>query len=136
MWRCSSGGCPARFCPRGGSFQCAGSSCSYHPGPLAPLGGLYGLLIGLLTAAIWSQFLEGGFGAAFDFRAIFRRALLRPGLTVTVWLLNIVAAIIAFLGLIVVVIGLLFTLTYGFAVTANLYGQFKQRTESAVAPAL
>ncbi len=129
-------GLPGTILSSGGGVQCAGSSCSYHPGPLAPLGGLYGLLIGLLTAAIWSQFLEGGFGAAFDFRAIFRRALLRPGLTVTVWLLNIVAAIIAFLGLIVVVIGFLFTLTYGFAVTANLYGQFKQRTESAVAPAL
>ncbi len=129
-------GLPGTILSSGGSFQCAGSSCSYHPGPLAPLGGLYGLLIGLLTAAIWSQFLDGGFGGAFDFRAIFRRALLRPGLTVTVWLLNIVAAIIAFLGVIVVVIGFLFTLPYAFAVTANLYGQFKQRTESAVAPAL
>jgi hypothetical protein len=134
-------GLPGAILSSGGGVQCvgsSGSSCSYHPGPLAPLGGLYGLLIGLLTAAIWSQFLAGGFGAAFDFRAIFRRALLRPGLTVTVWLLNIVATIIAFLGLIVVLIGFLFTLTYGFAVTANLYGQFKQRTQSAagVAPAL
>jgi len=118
-----------------GSFpmHCVGSSCTYAPNVLAPLGGLYTLLLGLLTAAIWSQFLQGGFGAAFDFRAIFRRAGLRPGMTVLVWLMAIVAGIIGGLGLIVVGIGLLFTLPYAFAVTANLYGQFCQRTEPAVA---
>lgn len=121
-----------------GSFPiyCSGgSSCSYQPSALAPLGGLYTLLLGFLTAAIWSQFLEGGFGAAFDFRAIFRRAGLRPSLTVMVWLLNILAAIIAFLGLFLVGIGLLFTLPYGFAVTAYIYGQFSQRTQGAASVA-
>jgi hypothetical protein len=90
------------------------------------------LLLGLLTAAIWSQYLEGGFGAAFDFRAIFRRAFLRPGMTVLVWLMGFVAAIIGGLGVIVVGIGLLFTLPYAFAVSANLYGQFSQLTQRAV----
>ncbi|PWT78900.1 MAG: hypothetical protein C5B60_00445, partial [Chloroflexi bacterium] len=75
----------------GGSWNfsnCVGSSCTsfYTPSPLAPLGALYGLLVALLTAAIWSQFIEGGFGAAFDFRAIFRRATRYPGMTVMVWL--------------------------------------------------
>lgn len=92
--------------------------------------------MGFLTAAIWSQYIEGGFGGAFDFRAIFRRALMRPGMTITVWALNILAGIIAFLGFILILIGFLFTLPYAFAVAANLYGQFKQRTEGAVAPAL
>jgi hypothetical protein len=118
----------------GSSIHCVGSSCAYNPSALAPLGGLYSLLLGLLTAAIWSQYLEGGFGAAFDFRAIFRRALLRPGMTVMVWLMAIVAGIIGGLGVILVGIGLLFTLPYAFAVIANLYGQFCQRTQSA-APA-
>lgn len=129
---------PGSILSSGGGFSCVGSgpasACHYTPGPLAPLGGLYSLLLGLLTAAIWSQFLEGGFGAAFDFRAIFRRATLRPGMTVLVWLLAIVAGIIGGLGVILIVIGLLFTLPYAFAVIANLYGQFAQRTQSA-APA-
>jgi hypothetical protein len=118
-----------------GSFpmNCVGSSCTYSPSALAPLGGLYSLLLAFLTAAIWSQYLEGGFGAAFDFRAIFRRAGLQPGMTVMVWLMGSVeTSIIAFLGVILVVIGLLFTFPYAFAVTANLYGQFSQRTQRAV----
>ncbi len=113
------------------NYRCVGSSCSSSVNFFAPLGGIYWLLLGFLTAAIWSQFIDGGFGAAFDFRAVFRRAVQYPGLTVTVWLLNIVATIIAFLGLIVVLVGMLFTLPYAFAVTANLYGQFCQRTRSA-----
>ena len=112
--------------------NCVGSSCTYHPSALAPLGGLYSLLLGLLTPAIWSQYLEGGFTSAFDFRAIFRRAGLQPGMTVMVWLMAIVAGIIGSLGVILVGIGLLFTLPYAFAVIANLYGQFSQRTQRAV----
>jgi hypothetical protein len=115
----------------GSTVHCVGSSCSYTPGALAPLGGLYSLFLAFLTAAIWSQYLEGGFGAAFDFRAVFRRAFLRPGMTVLVWLMSIVAAIIGGLGVIIVGIGLLFTLPYAFAVTANFYGQFSQRTQEA-----
>jgi hypothetical protein len=115
----------------GSSVHCVGSSCSYTPSALASLGGLYSLFLAFLTAAIWSQYLEGGFGAAFDFRAIFRRAFLRPGMTVLVWLMSLVAAIIGGLGVIVVGIGLLFTLPYAFAVTANLYAQFCQRTQEA-----
>jgi Protein of unknown function (DUF4013) len=116
-----------------GSFplHCVGNSCTYNPSPLAQLGGLYSFLLGFLTAAIWSQYLDGGFAAAFDFRAIFRRALLHPGMTVLVWLMAIVALIIGSLGVIVVVVGLLFTLPYAFAVISNLYGQFSGLTESA-----
>jgi hypothetical protein len=116
-----------------GSFplHCVGSSCTYTPSVFAPLGGLYSLLLGLLTAAIWSQYLEGSFGAAFDFRAIFRRAVLQPGMTVMVWLMAIVAGIIGALGVILVGIGLFFTLPYAFAVIANLYGQFSQLTQRA-----
>ena len=49
-----------------------------------------------------------------------------------VWLMSIVAGIIGALGVILFVIGLFFTLPYAFAVTANLYGQFSQRTQRAV----
>ena len=126
---------PGSILSSGGSFQCVDSSCHYAPSGLASLGGLYSLLLGLLTAAIWSQFLEGGFGASFDFRAVFRRATLQPGMTVMVWLMVIVAGIIGVLGVIIVGIGILFTLPYAFAVTSHLYGQFAQRTRAA-APAL
>ena len=77
--------------------------------------------------------------AAFDFRAIFRRATQYPGMTVIVWLVaSVLGTIIALAGLILVGIGILFTLPYAFALSANLYGQFAQRTQSAAsaAPAL
>jgi hypothetical protein len=115
----------------GSGVECVGSNCTYSPNVLAPLGGLYSLLLGLVIAAIWSQFLDGGFAAAFDFRAIFRRAGMNPGMTVIVWLMGIVAGIIGALGVILLVVGLLFTLPYAFAVNAHLYGQFKQLTQSA-----
>jgi uncharacterized protein DUF4013 len=99
------------------------------------LGGLYTFLLGFLVPAIWSQYLDGGFSAAFDFRAVFRRAGQYPGMTVLVWLMAIVAGIIGGLGVIVIGIGLLFTLPYAFAVIANLYGQFRQRTESVTTTA-
>ena len=124
---------PGSILSGSGSYYCVGASCSYHFNPFSPLGGLYTLLLGLLTAAIWSQFVEGGFGAAFDFRAIFRRAGMYPGMTILVWLLAIVAGIIGSLGAILILVGLLFTLPYAFAVIANLYGQFAQRTQSATA---
>lgn len=111
----------------------AGSSPNYNA--LYALGGLYSLLLGFLTPAIWSQFVEGGFNAAFDFRTIFRRAGQYPGMTVMVWLMAIVAGIIGGLGVILIGVGLLFTLPYAFAVISNLYGQFGQRTQS-VATAL
>src|SRR5205807_2636238 len=89
-------GLPGSILSSAGSFplHCVGSTCTYTPSVLAPLGGLYALLLAFLTAAIWSQYLEGGFASAFDFRAIFRRAFLRPGMTVMVWLMSIVAGII------------------------------------------
>lgn len=114
--------------------SCVRMSCVYHPSVLAPIGGLYSLLLAFLTATIWSQYLEGGFASAFDFRAIFRRAFQYPGMSVIVWLMSIVAGIIGALGVILIGIGLFFTLPYAFAVTANLYGQFKQRTQR-MAPA-
>jgi hypothetical protein len=107
------------------------SGGSANANALTALGGLYSLLLGLLMPAIWSQFLEGGFMGGFDFRSIFRRAGFQPGMTVLVWLMAIVAGIIGGLGVLLIGIGLLFTLPYAFAVIANLYGQFRERTQSA-----
>src|SRR5215469_11302664 len=95
--------------------QCAGSSCSLSPSPLAPLGVLYTFLVGFLTVAIWCQYIEGGFLAAFDFRAIFRRVGQYSGLIVLVWLLNVLCTFIALAGVFAVGIGLFFTFPYAFA---------------------
>lgn len=111
----------------------SGSGGGYGSSSLAALGGLYSLLLGFLMPAIWSQYLDGGFTAAFDFRAIFRRAGMQPGMTVLVWLMAMVALIIGGLGAILVGVGLLFTMPYAFAVIANLYAQFRLRTQSATA---
>jgi uncharacterized protein DUF4013 len=120
---------PGSILSGGGQLTCTGSTCVYHPGALSALGGLYSLALGLLTPAIWSQYLDGGFSGAFDFRSIFRRAGFQPGVTVLVWLMAIVAGIVGALGLIIVLIGVLFTLPYAFAVIANLYGQYARATE-------
>jgi hypothetical protein len=124
-------GLPGSILSGGGQVTCTGSTCVYHPGALSALGGLYSLALGLLTPAIWSQYLDGGFTAAFDFRAIFRRAGYQPGMTVMVWLMAIVAGIIGVLGLVILLIGILFTLPYAGLVIANLYGQFARETERA-----
>jgi len=129
-------GLPGSILSGGGQFSCTGSTCAYHPGALSALGGLYSLALGLLTPAIWSQYLDGGFVAGFDFRAVFRRAGFLPGMTVLVWLMAIVAVIIGVLGLVVVGIGILFTLPYAFAVIANLYGQFSRQTQTPAAAAV
>ncbi|HEX2648071.1 MAG TPA: DUF4013 domain-containing protein, partial [Candidatus Dormibacteraeota bacterium] len=129
-------GLPGSLLQGGGSFTCtANNVCNYHPGSLSALGEVYSLLLGLLTPAIWSQYLNGGFGAGFDFRAIFRRALQNPGMTVLVWLMAIVAAIIGALGLCAIVIGVLVTIPYAGAVVAHLYGQYSRSTEGAAAMA-
>jgi hypothetical protein len=124
-------GLPGSILSGGGQVTCTGSTCVYHPGALSALGGLYSLALGLLTPAIWSQYLDGGFTGAFDFRAIFRRAGYQPGMTVMVWLIAIVAGVIGVLGIVILVIGILFTLPYAFFVIANLYGQFARETERA-----
>jgi hypothetical protein len=129
-------GLPGSLLEGGGSYSCAANNvCSYHPGSLSGLGYLYSLLIGLLTPAIWSQFLNGGFGAGFDFRAIFRRAGQNPGMTVIVWLMAIVAGIIGVAGTCAIIIGLLVTIPYAGAVVAHLYGQFSRNTDSSAAMA-
>jgi hypothetical protein len=120
----------------GGTYSCAGGVCGFHSTAASNIGTLYALLLGLLTPAIWSQYIEGGgFSAAFDFRAVFRRAGQYPGMTVMVWLMVIVAAIIGVAGFILLLVGALITLPYAFAVASNLYGQFSSRTRGAPTPA-
>lgn len=120
----SSTGFPHQVCNNGTCTLVTGSG-------LSGLGSLYSLLLGFVTPAIWSQFLEGGFMNAFQFGAIFRRALQNPGMTVLVWIMTVVAVLIGFAGIIIVFIGILFTLPYAFAVCSNLYGQFGRATEGA-----
>ena len=112
----------------------AGGGARGSSSGLTALGSLYGLLVGFLTAAIWNQYLDGGLSATFDFGAVFRRAGFSPGLTVIVWLMGILAGIIGFLGIIIVVVGILFTIPYAYAMLAHLYGQYGRITEASAAP--
>src|SRR5215472_1542197 len=129
-------GLPGSLLHGGDSFSCtANNVCNYHQGSLSGLGSVCSLVLGLVTPAIWSQFLNGGFGAGFDFRAIFRRALQNPGMTVLVWLMAIVAGIIGALGFCAIIIGLLVTIPFAGAVVAHLYGQYSRATEGAPAMA-
>jgi hypothetical protein len=127
-------GLPGYILGFGGFHQvCTGATCTTSNSGLGGLGSLYALLLGLVTPAIWSQYIEGGFTAAFDFGAVFRRSLMQPGMTVLVWVMVIVADIVGALGFILILIGLLFTIPYAYAVTANLYGQFRARTQGVAA---
>jgi hypothetical protein len=97
---------------------------------LATLGGLWGLVVLMAQAAIWGQYLKGGFGAALNPAAVVRRVRFHAGLTVVVGALALVLAGLAFSG-IVVVIGVLLTLPYASWVSAHLFGKYARLTDEA-----
>jgi energy-coupling factor transport system substrate-specific component len=99
---------------------------------LAALGGLWGLLVLVAQAAIWAQYLQGGFRAALDVAAVFRRIKFHAGLAIVVGALSIVLWTLAFSGLVVVLIGALLTFPYASWVSAHLFGRYSEITDSAV----
>jgi|SRR5215467_6647833 len=101
-------------------------------GALAVLGSLWGLLILAGQAALWSQYLEGGFRAGFDIAAIIRRMRFNLGLTVVVGALGIALSVMAVSGVILIVIGVLITAPYATWVVAYLFGEFSRITDEAV----
>jgi len=101
-------------------------------GALAALSSLWGLFILAVQAALWSQYLHGGFRAAFNVPAIIRRIRFSPGLTVVVGALGIGLSVMAVSGLILVVIGVLLTAPYTSLVGAYIFGEFSRMTDDAV----
>jgi uncharacterized protein DUF4013 len=109
--------------------ESASATCTPN-GFLVTLVVLLGILLYVLLPGIWAQFLEGGLRAALNVPAVFRRAAFRPGLTVLVIvMLFILWGILAFAGLIAIVIGVLFTYPYGFFIGGHLLGQYARITD-------
>jgi uncharacterized membrane protein YesL len=100
-------------------------------GALAALGGVWGLLILTTQAAIWSQYLEGGFRAGFDVAAIIRRVQFNLGLTIVVGAVGIALLAIALSGFIIV-IGVLLTAPYASWVAAHLFGEYSRLTDETL----
>jgi hypothetical protein len=92
----------------------------------------YGLFLGLVMPAALGKFAATGqMGAAFRFGEVFALVRAAPAAYLITLLGGIAAAIIAMLGLIVCIIGVLFTAAYATAINGHLYGQ---AYNEAVAP--
>jgi energy-coupling factor transport system substrate-specific component len=102
---------------------------------LAALGGIWTLLVLLAQAAIWGEYLQGGFGAALDVPAVFRRVKFHSGLTVVVGALTIVLWLLAFSGLALAALGVALTLPYAAWVSAYLFGKYARITDLGLAAA-
>ncbi len=110
------------------------STCS-NGGALAlfiTLAVLWGLLLLVLYAPLWSQYLRGGFGACFKVGAVFGRVGANVGLAIIVALMYLVAGLVGGLGIILLFVGVLLTAPYGALVWAHLFGQYARITDAAV----
>lgn len=96
---------------------------------------LYGIFMGLvLPAALGNFAAKGEFGAAFRFGEVFGLVRAAPVAYLLVLLGSFVSGLIAMLGLIACIIGILATLAYAMAINAHLQGQaYLQATSAAPA---
>jgi lipoprotein signal peptidase len=99
---------------------------------------IYNLLVAfVLPAAIGNFAATGQLGAAFRFNEVFGLVRAAPGAYFMVFLGSIVASIIAGLGLIACIIGVLFTAAYAYMINAHLWGQaYKAAKAMPAAPAV
>ena len=102
-------------------------------GALAVFVGLWNLALLVVQAAIWSQYLAGGFLAGFDVVAIGRRVRFNLGLTVVIGAVGIVLSVIALGGFAAVLVGALLTIPYASWVGAHLFGEYARLTDQALA---
>jgi hypothetical protein len=96
---------------------------------------LYGILAGLLMPYVWSRFADTGqFGEAFKLAALFGMLKNNLGPTIVVllitWLVSMAAVLV---GLILCVVGLIFTMFYAQLVTAFLYASLYRHAERTAA---
>jgi len=85
---------------------------------------IYGLFLGVvLPAALGQLATTGQIGAAFRIGEIIGLVRTAPGAYIMVLLGTIVASIVGSLGVILCVVGMLFTYAYAMAVQGHLYGQ-------------
>jgi hypothetical protein len=94
---------------------------------------LFGLLAGFLLPAGLIRYAHyDTFGSAFQFGEIFSFIKENIGDYIIVILLSWVAQFVASFGLILCLIGILFTGFWGILVTANLYGQLARKAGASV----
>jgi hypothetical protein len=97
--------------------------------PGSILSGLWSIVvIVVLPAALMRFAAKGDFGAFFDFNDIFTFINRNLSNYLIVVLLSILAYIIASFGVVLLVIGVLFTSFWGMLVTAHLYGSLARTT--------
>jgi energy-coupling factor transport system substrate-specific component len=98
---------------------------------LSALGNVWQVMVLVLQMPVWAQYLQGGFRAALDVRAIVHRLRVNPSLTVVVAALTLILLVIGVLGLIALVIGVVVSLTYMSFVWAHLAGIYARLTDPA-----
>jgi energy-coupling factor transport system substrate-specific component len=91
-------------------------------------GNLVGLLVALLTPAVWAQYLDGGLRAAIDVLAVARRVRANLGLTVVIGALGLALPLLSVAGLVGFVVGVFPVLAYLLVVIAYLYGEYAVST--------
>lgn len=85
---------------------------------------IYGILLAfLLPAAYANHAAKGNFGAAFKIGELFGLVKAAPGAYFMVLLGSIIGGVIASLGTIACLVGVIFTAVYGSAISGHLYGQ-------------
>jgi Protein of unknown function (DUF4013) len=101
-----------------------------NSGALAPLGNLIDFVLRLfllfLAPAIILFTYRGGFSGGFDLNGIWRMATGSTTNTLLAGLVILVANIIGGLGAILCLVGLLFTIPYGLAITAGVVTWYEQ----------
>lgn len=98
---------------------------------LSALGNVWQVMVLVIQMPVWAQYLQGGFRAALDVRAIVHRLRVNPSLTVVVAALTLILLVIGVLGLIAIVIGVVVSLTYMSFVWAHLAGNYARLTDPA-----
>lgn len=109
-------------------FSIIGSST--NSSALGALGGLISFVLGLLFLfigpAVIASTYRGGIGGGLNFGAVWQMATANAANSVIAGLMLLVASIIAYLGLILCLIGILFTVPYAFAIIAGVVAWYDQ----------
>jgi hypothetical protein len=132
---CVSGGGSALLVNATGDPDSASIASSIWASCLGCLSFVLGILISLLLPFAWSKFAENGqFGDAFKLGQVFGAVRDNLGPTIIVilisWLVSLAAGLV---GLLLCIIGTIFTTVYAQLVTAFLYGAlYRQSKEKAL----
>jgi energy-coupling factor transport system substrate-specific component len=104
-------------------------------GVLGTLSGVWGLAVLVLEAAIISQYIDRGLGAALNIPGVLRRLRVNLGLTLVVGALVVVLTTIGLIGLAGLGVAVLLTFPYASFVASYLVGQYARLTDRKADPA-